>query len=300
MKLDGQALTSNGENFDPAFSPKGDKVVFVSQGRPQHRQPQIYEYDLKTHKEKRITFQASNTAFPQYSPNGEWILYSSSTDELKEDPPLLHVKKPNEEFQGPAIYNEPFEIYLHRLQGVEIHRLTKRLLFDGEARFKGANELVFTRRTGQSLTLMSGSIRRRTVEEFKGAGPRSAQLAPSPDLKSYVWVEYAEDFKSSVLKVKVGKNDAITIGDGVTALRKDPSWTPDGKSILFSMSLDDPQKFQIYSIQPDGRCLTALTSEEARVEEPVASPQGTALLFVSNISGSRQLYLKPMPASACP
>src|SRR5437762_1512294 len=81
MQADGKALTSTGSNYEAAFSPDGQRIIFVSSDRKQHRYGQIYELDLKSRRERRITFQGSQAHWPQYTAKGDSILYASSTDE---------------------------------------------------------------------------------------------------------------------------------------------------------------------------------------------------------------------------
>src|SRR5580704_1729030 len=80
IQADGQALTSRGESTQPAFSPDGQKILYVSIERANHHAGQIYELDLKSQKERRITFQGTAAHGPQYNHTGDAILYASATD----------------------------------------------------------------------------------------------------------------------------------------------------------------------------------------------------------------------------
>jgi hypothetical protein len=301
IKIDGQAVTSKGENFEPSFSPDGQKIVYVSTLRTQHRHAQIYEMDLKTHHEKRLTYQGAQASTPQYSPKGDWILYASATDELKEDPPILHDKSKDEVFLGPKKYTQPFEIYFHRLNALEIQRLTKRPGFDGEAKFISPTNIVFTRAQKGDLTLMEGSIRHQTrsASTWRGGGPRAAQLSPSKDAKKFTWIEYSEDFKTSSLKVKVGREVKTILAD-TPGLKLGPSFTPDGNEIIFTLQGAEAQKSEIYGVHVDGSCLIQITKDGGKSEEGVVSPAGDALIFVSDLSGGRQLYLRSFKVRECP
>jgi hypothetical protein len=291
---DGQPLTFKGENIEPTFSPDGLKILYVSIERPTHHAGQVYELDLKTQRERRITFQGTAAHSPQYNHRGDAILYSSATDELKENPPLLQTKKNAEGFIGPSAYVEPTELYLHHLQDLSMSRITRHVGFDGEAKFISPTEIIFTRRTDQGLGLMQTSVRGRSTTSYRGAGARAAQFAPGPESSTAAWIEYSEDFKSSNLKVRDG-HTITALAESVPALKQNPVWTPDGQWIVFSMNHPTPTKSEIFVIRKDGHCLQALTQEGVWAQEPAVSPTGDAFLFVSNQSGSRQIYLKPFP-----
>jgi Tol biopolymer transport system component len=301
IKADGQALTSVGENFDATFAPDGQRIVFVSTNRKQHKQGQIYELDLKTHKEKRITYQGSVVVHsPQYSPKGDAILYASGTDELKEISPLLYDKKADADFTGPADYLERTELYLHHLPGLQMERLSNHPGYDGEARFLNHNELIFTRRDKGNLGVFEKSIKSNSAHPLKGAGPRSAEASAALEGKRVAWIEFSPDFKTSSLKIKDGHN-VESILDDVKALKKNPVWSPDGEFVLFSMNHPDAKAFEIYAVKKDGRCLTALTEEGGISEQPEVSPTQDAFLFTSNQSGIRQIYIKSFPKTLnCP
>src|SRR4051812_48354251 len=92
VKKDGslQIVIEDGESSQAVYNSKGDKILFNSKKRPGHTHDQVYEKDLSTGAERRITFQNGSTFQPRYQPKDQGIIYSSSTDELKENPPLLH------------------------------------------------------------------------------------------------------------------------------------------------------------------------------------------------------------------
>jgi Tol biopolymer transport system component len=63
-----------------------------------------------------------------------------------------------------------------------------------------------------------------------------------------------------------------------------PSWTPDGKKIIFSSNYLSPRSgnFDLFLINPDGSRLEQLTFEESFDGFPEFSPDGKKLIWASN------------------
>ncbi|NCN40036.1 hypothetical protein GW916_02175, partial [bacterium] len=215
-------VTRVGQNHSPHFSPDGSKMVFISQGRPQHSYGQVYEIHLNSQKEQRLTFQGAENSDPQYVRDGKWLIYSSATDETKERAGLVTKDSEPSPFAGPEKYKEPMEIYLHNLEKFEVIRLTDLPGYDGEAFWTPANEMVvFTRRKGEELYLYSLSAKRpKIVRPFSNEAGNS-QWSSSKDGLSRVWIQWRKDYKSSDLKVK-WPSGYVTLLSDFDRIKKDP------------------------------------------------------------------------------
>jgi Tol biopolymer transport system component len=74
------------------------------------------------------------------------------------------------------------------------------------------------------------------------------------------------------------------------------SWSPDGKRIAFVsdsgyLPETDVHRSEIYLINPDGSDLVGLTEPPNSDENPVWSPDGSRIAFVSTRDGNPEIYL---------
>lgn len=75
----------------------------------------------------------------------------------------------------------------------------------------------------------------------------------------------------------------------------DPSWTPDGKRILFAARLE--RQYEVYRVDVGTETVEQLTHEPCADTDPVSHPDGKGVLFVSTRGGSLGLWLMRDPAS---
>lgn len=80
IKLDGtivKKITKKGMNTDPAFSPKGDKIAYVSSIDGDE---EIYLYDIKTDSTIKLTNNDYTDFSPSFSPDGKELVYVTNRD----------------------------------------------------------------------------------------------------------------------------------------------------------------------------------------------------------------------------
>ena len=90
----------------------------------------------------------------------------------------------------------------------------------------------------------------------------------------------AEDVEILVYSLETGKSENVTNNPAFDA---DPSFSPDGKQIVFA-SLRDGNA-EIYLMNADGGDVRRLTDHPAWDSHPVFSPDGTSIAFPSNREG---------------
>lgn len=78
----------------------------------------------------------------------------------------------------------------------------------------------------------------------------------------------------------------LTMLDGLSI---DPSWTPDGKRVLFACNTEG--QFDLYSVDVKDREVLRLTGHLSADTDPVISPDGKQILFVSTRGGQLGLWI---------
>ena len=280
----------------------------MSRGRPSHAQSQVYEKDLVTGRERRVTFHNGDNNSPRYDIRPGHFFYASATDELKENPLFLQQKFDAGKAGPEPLKRSPWEIlpteiYGSELNGDTIQRLTHSRGFDGELSVHPKTGQVFysSNRLGRLQLYILDP--RTGVSRLLSKDPvlNESEIAISPDGKSLVWVPYSKDLDSSQLLLSSSKSEKPVVLTSEAYFHLSPSWTPNGEEILFSANADGSDHSDIYIIKKDGSCLRRLTVGNNQKGKPSVSPDGKQMLFSSNDSGVSQLYLVPFESpAACP
>lgn len=296
-----EILVEDGESTQAAYSPKGDRLLFISKRRAGHSQDQVYEKDLRTGAERRLTFQNGSTFRPQYHPRENWIIYSSSTDELKEDPPLLRASP--EVSKLPFPYSEPLEIYLHSLKDFDIDRMTAHSSFDGFAQFNNDGNIVtFTRINGQRAEIVSFNRSMRAVHSVKNLGDNPAEYLSSNDGKTRAWLNWNEDFSKNRLRVQKGKEEARDLVAESENLSVDLDFSPDGKWLLWAQKNDKTSLYDLWAADLETLCpRRLLLNSEGERRYPTVSPDLKWLTFTLNYKNRSRIARMAFtpPAGTC-
>lgn len=288
---DASVFLSQGYNRAAIFSPDGEKIYYISKNRVGHKNTQIHEYDLTMQRDRRVTFQDGEilAVFPLEK---NQLLYSSTTDEIKEQP---FIKDVNPRYPRA-------EIYRSDLYGNDIGRLTTMPGFDGEMIYVPLKkQMLFTStRSGipglHWLDLETGDVFAFQIEDEKP----QRNPALSPDGKTLYWIE--EDPKAKVHNIlsstlwgrnrKVVKSLKGAIKDLILNRKGDLvySWTPEG--VEFS---------QIDLFNEEKSCTQTLLKNKMNFSEPQFSVKNPNLILfrVSSLDKS-QVYRWELPVDLGP
>lgn len=151
--------------------------------------------------------------------------------------------------------------------------------------------LLYTKFPASTMCLMvrdaDGHERRFTdfeSPEFDGAwSPDGARIAFSRDIAS------PNQGNIDVYTISAdGKNPEQLVGDvGKLSHEESPSWSPDGRRVVFSSTRNDKQ--QLYVVSVEGREVRPLTADNAMNAHPAWSPDGGRITFATNRWGDWEL-----------
>jgi Tol biopolymer transport system component/DNA-binding winged helix-turn-helix (wHTH) protein len=102
-------------------------------------------------------------------------------------------------------------------------------------------------------------------------------------------------FKSEIWLVPLegGEPKPLNTGQRPGCGERDPSWTPDGKSILY-VSLFNGTRSEFSLIAPDGTGLRKINSPDVRIMNPVWSPDGSGIYY-STFSRQGDYIVRRLP-----
>lgn len=293
-------VTLAGENEQPSFSKDGVKVLFVSRERPEHNHAQVYELTLNPLRERRVTYHDGDDASPVYHPDGVRLLYTSTTDSLKNDPVFIeNLKKmysPQTASAEPNNANAKFDLFLSRLDGRDISRILPNALRGQSSQPELALDskgrvVVFVAQSSERSDVMiyplSGGSPRKVSSDRESDSPKF-----SADSNKIVWVKNVP--KGSQLTMStVPFNSGVALSEKI-ARHLTPSFHPNGEHIVFSSDRSGDGNLDLYIYSVKTKCLSRASNTKEDEGAPVFSPDGKNLAFTSNLNGRNQIYLAEM------
>jgi TolB protein len=295
-------LTFEGDNGEAYFSFDGKRLIYQSSRGYNCDKIWIMNIDGTDKRMVSPSRGAHTCAF--FFPDGKRIIFSS-TYHLEGECPEQEVPK-GKRYVWPLY---PYDIYVADVDGKNLRRLTENPEYDAEAVVSpdGKYILFTSKRNGDMdiyIMKSDGTELRRLTDRFGYDG--GAWF--SPDGKKIVWrAWYPETEEEIALWRDCMKNNYIVPlpldlwvmdADGSNkkrilhngATNWAPSWSPDGKRIIFSSNMDDWREdlkqyghnFELYIINSDGTGLKRITYNNVFDSFPMFSPDGKKLVFASN------------------
>jgi TolB protein len=239
QKTDFRSIT-----LSPAWSPGGDRLAFTSFA---HGNPELLGLDLRSGKTWTISARRGMNSAPAWSPDGQHLAVSMS-------------------FEGNS------EIYIMDPSGKDPRRLTFEPSIDTAPSFNPeGTRLVFTSdRSGEPQIYVmdtDGTNLRRLT--FLSKHSDSARWSPKGDRIVFVAL-IDRDFDICTITPDGDPNSLVRLTGGGSGSYENPSWAPDGRHIVFSLSKGGTRR--LYVMAADGTGIRQLTYARGDQYNPAWSP----------------------------
>ncbi|MFM8532519.1 MAG: amidohydrolase, partial [Acidimicrobiia bacterium] len=300
------------DDREPIFSNDGTRIAFSSdRGDAMGSDYNIWTLDLRSNELKQITKQASEEFMPSWSPDDSEIAYATSRDNYESlwamnvrsmgDRRLRSVK--GARLDAPS-WGPGGQLVYHVTQGQQT-----RYEIDGKA--VTGTENVFAFRASwaspsEYLYVSDGKIRRRSVE---GLPMQTVDFTATMPVIHPEYARKRRDFTSATPRKTLGIVRPVISPDGSriafaavgdiyvmpaaggspvnltkdAALDTDPSWSPDGSSLVYSSDKDSPHlQLWIHNIKTGvSQKVTNITTQP---QGATFSPDGKRIAFF-NVDG---------------
>ena len=302
-----RVVTSVGDNRAPRFSPDGAKLLFLSSSRPSHKHAQVYELELSRMTEHRVTFHDGDDEGAGWAAGGQKIVYSSMTDEMKEDVSLARIKSVYEASKEttapngirPIVTMSGGDVYLQRLDGRDIERLTSTSAADtsptADVSSKSARIVYASNRTGDKRLYLFDGKSTRVISQGPDSNPSF-----SSDGKALVWERLLSADKTASTQLMMTENLKTAVpltSPGFTD--RQPSWNAKNDAVVFSSNRGG-KNFDLYMIDRKASCLKRLTHVRVDLAWPSISSDGSKIAFSARVNGQNQIYTMEERSASLP
>jgi Tol biopolymer transport system component len=288
-------LTNGGENAEAYFSANGRQLVFQS-SRDGRTCDQEYVMNVDGSALRRVSPGTGKTTCGFFYANDQRILFGSSHALQTACPAKPDPSK------GYVWGLDPFDIYTARTDGSDLKRLTNYGVYTAEAVVSpDGKRVVFTSLKDGDLDIYTMNVdgtdvRRLTTTEGYDGGPWWSPDGTKIAYRAWHPVDSALTVYRDLLAQRLVRPNRMELwvmnADGtdqrqITQLggaNFGPSWTPDGKRLIFSSNYLRPRSgnFDLYLVNLDGTGLEQVTTEESFDGFPMFSPDGKWLVWASN------------------
>jgi TolB protein len=289
-------LTHGGQNAETYFSNDGKWLTFQST-RGSHPCDQQYVMRVDGTGARQISKGKGKTTCGWFFPGDKKLFFASSSAHDTACPPK---PDPSKGYVWPL---DRYDIYTVNRDGSHLKRITFNDVYTAEGVLSpDGKRIVFTSLKDGDLEIYTMNVdgtdvRRLTNTPGYDGGPwwspdgkrivyranhptDSAELANYRDLLAQRLVRPA---KVELFMMNADGSDQHEITH-LGGANFGPSWTPDGKKIIFSSNYKEPHSgnFDLFLINPDGSGLEQITFDPTFDGFPEFSPDGKKLVWASN------------------
>jgi TolB protein len=294
-------LTFGGENAEAYWSPDGKRLIFQTT-RGDSKCDQIYIMNADGADQHMVSTGKGRTTCAYFLPDGKHIEYASTHLASPGCPPDADKSKG----YVWAVYPS-YDIFVAKDDGTDLKRITSADGYDAEATINWkTKKIIYTSMASGDLDLWTMDLDGSHKKQFTTSYGYDGGAVISRDGKKVAWraghpsapetkQKYADLLKdnlTSPFKMELfvadadGKNIRQITNFGCASFA--PTFTPDGKQILFSSNKHncDGRKFELFLINVDGTGLKQVTNLDGFTSFPEFSPDGKKLVFVTDWKAS--------------
>ena len=288
-------LTNGGENAEAYFSADGRRLIFQST-RDGRTCDQEYVMNIDGTGVKRVSTGTGKTTCGFFYASDQRILFGSSHSEQKNCP-----EKPDPS-KGYVWRLDPFDIFTAKPNGDDLRRLTNYGVYTAEAVVSpDGGRIVFTSLKDGDLEIYTMNVDGSDVRRLTTTPGYDGGAWWSPDGTKIIYrawhpVDSALATYRELLAQRLVRPNRMELwvmnadGSGQRQITQlgganfGPSWTPDGKRIIFSSNYRQPRSgnFDLFLIGLDGTGLEQITTQDTFDGFPVFSPDGAHIVWASN------------------
>ena len=300
-------LTDVGTQAEAYFSPDGRWITFQST-RGDH--PCDLQFVMRTDgtELRRISPAGGKTTCGWFLKDGRRLFFGSTHAHGDSCPPRPDPSK------GYVWGLDPFDIYTVARDGTGLRRLTNYGVYTAEGVLSpDGKRIVFTSLKDGDLDIYTMNVDGTDLRRLTNIAGYDGGPWWSPDGRKIVYRAYhptdpteLKDYQDLLAQriVRPSKMELWTMNADGSDQRQithlgganfGPSWTPDGKRIIFSSNHKNPRggNFDLYTVLLDGTGLTQITNDEGFDGFPMFSPDGRKLIWGSgrHAKGERDVNL---------
>jgi Tol biopolymer transport system component len=271
-----ERLTSEGDNGEAYFGPRGGRIIFQAT-MPGEEHDQIYVMNRDAEGIYMVSTGKGRATCSYFFPNGQRFIYAST--HLREETP---PKPAGGEYEWE--FDEAFDLYIANFRGETIERLTDTPGYDAECTVSPSGEtILWTSARDGDLEIYKMDMEERVPVRITNAKGYDGGAFFSPDETRIVYrASRTENYKNLEIYIcdADGTNHRRITDNG--AVNFAPYFHPSGERIIFSSNMDDPKNFELYMMKTDGTELMRITHSPGFDGFPHFSLDGRFLLFCSN------------------